>query len=44
MTDAATALENGMKIGVCVSNEIPVSVDTRRDLEKANLYYNQRAL
>ena len=38
------ALENGMKIGVCVSNEIPVSVDTRRDLEKANLYYNQRAL
>ncbi len=35
------ALENGMKIGVCISNEIPISVDTKEDLEKANLYYSR---
>ena len=35
------ALENGMKIGVCVSDEIPLSVDTKDDLEKANLYYSK---
>ena len=37
------ALENGMKIGVCISSEIPISVDTREDLEKANLYYSQNS-
>ncbi len=37
------ALENGMKIGVCVSSEIPISVDTREDLEKANLYYSENS-
>lgn len=35
------ALENGMKIGVCVSSEIPISVDTAEDLAKANLYYDK---
>ncbi|MBA2629278.1 MAG: hypothetical protein H0U78_04495, partial [Rickettsiaceae bacterium] len=35
------ALENGMKIGVCVSDEVPLSVDTKEDLEKANLYYSK---
>ena len=35
------ALENGMKIGVCISDEIPLSVDTKEDLEKANLYYSK---
>ena len=29
------ALENGMKIGVCHCSEIPISVDTITDLEKA---------
>ena len=33
------ALENGMSIGVVVSNEIPISVDTQADLEKAREYY-----
>lgn len=33
------ALENGMSIGVVVSNEIPISVDTHEDLEKAREYY-----
>lgn len=33
------ALENGMSIGVCLSDQIPISVDTPEDLEKANLYY-----
>lgn len=36
------ALENGMKIGVCLSNEIPISVDTPQDLEKAICYYKTR--
>jgi 3-deoxy-manno-octulosonate cytidylyltransferase (CMP-KDO synthetase) len=38
------ALENGMKIGVCISAEIPISVDTKEDLEKANLYYSNAIL
>ena len=29
------ALDNGMTIGVCHSKEIPISVDTREDLERA---------
>ena len=29
------ALDNGMTIGVCYSNEIPISVDTKDDLAKA---------
>ncbi len=29
------ALDNGMTIGVCHSKEIPISVDTKEDLEKA---------
>ena len=29
------ALDNGMTIGVCHSREIPISVDTKEDLEKA---------
>ena len=33
------ALEFGMKIGVCLSDEIPISVDTPEDLEKANKHY-----
>ncbi len=33
------ALEHGIKIGVCFSNEIPISVDTPDDLEKAREYY-----
>ncbi|WP_291393056.1 3-deoxy-manno-octulosonate cytidylyltransferase [Acinetobacter sp.] len=33
------AIENGMKIGVCLTNEIPISVDTPEDLEKAICYY-----
>ena len=35
------ALEHGMKIGVCFSNEIPISVDTIEDLEKACKYNQQ---
>lgn len=33
------ALENGMNIGIVFSNEIPISVDTQVDLEKAKEYY-----
>lgn len=33
------ALENGMSIGIVLSNEIPISVDTYEDLEKAREYY-----
>ncbi|MDP4708885.1 MAG: 3-deoxy-manno-octulosonate cytidylyltransferase [Rickettsiaceae bacterium] len=33
------ALEHGMKIGVCLSDDIPISVDTPGDLEKAKEYY-----
>lgn len=33
------ALENGMRIGVMLSDEIPISVDTYEDLEKAREYY-----
>ena len=34
------ALEAGMSIGVCLSQEIPISVDTEEDLAKAKDYYN----
>lgn len=33
------ALDNGMKIGVCYSAEIPISVDTEEDLKKAREYW-----
>jgi 3-deoxy-manno-octulosonate cytidylyltransferase (CMP-KDO synthetase) len=33
------ALEYGMKIGVCLSDDIPISIDTPDDLEKAKEYY-----
>jgi 3-deoxy-manno-octulosonate cytidylyltransferase (CMP-KDO synthetase) len=33
------ALENGMSIGIVYSNEIPISVDTQEDLDKAREYY-----
>ncbi|MDC0864729.1 3-deoxy-manno-octulosonate cytidylyltransferase [Rickettsiaceae bacterium] len=33
------ALEHGMKIGVCFSDEVPISVDTPDDLAKAKRYY-----
>lgn len=33
------ALENGMRIGIVLSNEIPISVDTYEDLERAREYY-----
>lgn len=33
------ALENNMQIGVITANEIPISVDTPEDLEKAREYY-----
>ncbi|MDG1436354.1 MAG: 3-deoxy-manno-octulosonate cytidylyltransferase [Rickettsiaceae bacterium] len=35
------ALEFGMKIGVCLSDEIPISVDTPEDLKKAQEYHLQ---
>jgi 3-deoxy-manno-octulosonate cytidylyltransferase (CMP-KDO synthetase) len=35
------ALENGIKIGVVFSNEIPISVDTPEDLEKARQYLSK---
>ena len=35
------ALENGMRIGIVLSNEIPISVDTYEDLEKARKYYEK---
>ncbi|GAB4162699.1 MAG: 3-deoxy-manno-octulosonate cytidylyltransferase [Rickettsiaceae bacterium] len=38
------ALENGMRISVCLSDEIPISVDTAADLEKAVSYYKTRVL
>lgn len=34
------ALENGMRIGICWSNSVPISVDTPEDLEHAIKYYN----
>ncbi|PCJ26269.1 MAG: 3-deoxy-manno-octulosonate cytidylyltransferase [Rickettsiales bacterium] len=34
------ALEHGMKIGICFSSEIPISVDTQEDLNKAREYYS----
>ncbi len=33
------ALENGMKIGVAIVEEVPISVDIPEDLEKARKYY-----
>jgi len=36
------ALENGMNIGVCYSDQIPISVDTEEDLEKAREYWQER--
>lgn len=33
------ALDNGMSIGVCYSNEVPISVDTPEDLAKARDYF-----
>lgn len=33
------ALENGMTIGVCHINEIPISIDTEEDLLKARKYF-----
>ena len=33
------AIENGLNIGVVISNEIPISVDTADDLVKAREYY-----
>jgi len=33
------ALEAGMSIGVCLSQEVPISVDTQDDLIKAQAYY-----
>jgi 3-deoxy-manno-octulosonate cytidylyltransferase (CMP-KDO synthetase) len=35
------ALDNGMTIGVCYSKEIPISVDTKEDLEKARVFIAQ---
>lgn len=35
------ALENGMKIAVCYTNDIPISVDTIEDLENARSFYKQ---
>lgn len=37
------ALEHGMKIGVVFSDEIPISVDTPEDLEKAKEYYANKS-
>lgn len=34
------AIEQGLTIGICYSNEVPISVDTIEDLEKARSYYN----
>lgn len=36
------ALENGIKIGIVFSDEIPISVDTPEDLEKARQYLGKR--
>jgi len=33
------ALEHGMKIGICFSNDVPISVDTPEDLSKARKYH-----
>ena len=33
------ALEHGMKVGICFSNDVPISVDTPEDLSKARKYY-----
>lgn len=34
------ALEHGIKIGICQSTEIPISVDTQEDLDNAIKYYS----
>ena len=33
------ALEHGMRVGICFSNDVPISVDTPEDLDKARKYY-----
>jgi 3-deoxy-manno-octulosonate cytidylyltransferase (CMP-KDO synthetase) len=33
------AMQHGMSIGICYSDEIPISVDTEEDLAKARSYY-----
>lgn len=38
------ALENAMSIGVCLSDEIPLSIDTQADLDKAIDYYKNKIL
>lgn len=35
------ALDNDMTIGVCYSNEIPISVDTEEDLKKAREFFDK---
>ena len=35
------ALENGMKIKLVESDQIPISIDTQGDLEKAREYYSK---
>jgi 3-deoxy-manno-octulosonate cytidylyltransferase (CMP-KDO synthetase) len=35
------ALENGLSIGVCYSDQVPISVDTKEDLEEARNWYNK---
>jgi 3-deoxy-manno-octulosonate cytidylyltransferase (CMP-KDO synthetase) len=35
------ALENGMNIGICYCDEVPISVDTASDLEKAREYFTK---
>lgn len=36
------ALENGMSIGICYSDNVPISVDTAEDLAKAKEYLGRR--
>ena len=37
------ALENGMSIGLVESDQIPISIDTESDLEKAREYYSKQS-
>ncbi len=37
------ALENGIKIGISIADDIPISVDTPEDLKKAIEYYNSKS-
>lgn len=36
------AIENGMLIGVCYVDDIPISVDTQEDLDKAISFFNNK--